>query len=381
MGQNTVDTSFLNKLHTALKRCKCSVYLHAFADVNVGDDLFIHKLVSSYPDVHFVLIARKPYRKMLAGYPNLTVYEVDALPLKVCKTLRLDMPLRWRIAHDCDYGVYIGGSIFIEYSDWKDQHIWYRELFDNERLYIMGCNWGPHKTQQFKDNMMSVFSGVKDICFRDLYSYNSFSSLPNVRYAPDILFGLDWSAYAGVKEKQQVLISVVNCRSRSVSLPEYTADYHRFMGGLAEYFVTLGYQVVFCSFWEKNGDLAAAEEIRERLPSHVQSSTSIVSYRGTNMDQILGLIAESEYVIATRFHAMILGLSAGKKVLPVIYNLKLCTVLEDLSFQGAYCDIRQLPEDTAGIVNRITRGISDSDRQQLARLSDVHFDRLNEVLK
>ncbi len=381
MGQYTVDTSFLNKLHTALKGRKCSVYLYAFADVNVGDDLFIHKLVSSYPDVHFVMIARKPYKKMLAGYPNLTVYETDAFPLNVCRTLRIDKQIRWRLAHDCDYGVYIGGSIFIEYSDWKDQHVWYRELFDNDRLYIMGCNWGPHKTQQFKDNMMSVFSGMKDICFRDLYSYNTFSCLPNVRYAPDILFGMDWSAYAGITEKKQVLISVVNCRSRSVSLPEYAADYHRFMGGLAERFVELGYQVVFCSFWERNGDLAAAEEIRERLPSHVQSSTSIVSYRGTNLDQIVGLIAESEYVIATRFHAMILGLAAGKKVLPVIYNLKLRTVLEDLSFQGAYCDIRQLPPDSAGIVNEITRGISDSDRAQLARLSAVHFDRLNEVLK
>lgn len=375
-----MNTSFLNKLHTALKRCKCSVYLHAFTDVNVGDDLFIHKLVSSYPDVHFVLIARKPYQKMYAGYPNLTVWEVDSFPLNMCRSLGIDKQLRWHIAHDCDYGVYIGGSIFIEYSDWKDQHIWYRELYDNDRLYILGCNWGPHKTEQFKENMTAVFSGMKDICFRDQYSYRTFSHLPNVRYAPDILFGMDWSAYASLPEKKQVLISVVDCRSKSVGLPEYASDYHRFMGTLAERFVDLGYQVVFCPFWERNGDLPAAREICGALPAHVQSSTSIVSYHGTNPEQILGLIAESEYVIATRFHAMILGLAAGKKVLPIIYNLKLRTVLEDLSFQGAYYDIQQLPQDCTGLVNKITRGISDSERQRLARLSAVHFDRLNEVL-
>jgi len=376
-----VDTSFLNKLHTALKRCKCSVYVYAFIDLNVGDDLFVHKLVSSYPDVRFVLIARKPYKQMLSQYRNVTVYEEDAFPLNVCKKLRIGERIRWRISHECDYAVYIGGSIFIEYSDWKDQHIWYRELFDNDRLYIIGCNWGPYQTKQFKDNMMEVFSGMKDICFRDQYSYNTFSCLPNVRYAPDIMFGMDWSAYAGKKEKQQVLISVVDCRSRSVGLGEYVQDYGRFIGGLTERFADLGYHVVLCSFRERNGDLAAAEEIRESLPPQVQESASIVNYCGTNLDQILELVAESEYIVATRFHAMVLGLAAKKKVLPVIYNQKLRTVLEDLSFQGACCDIKQLPEDCSKIIKEITCGISDGDREQLARLSAGHFDRLNEILK
>ena len=373
-----MDTSFLNKLHTALKRCKCSVYLHAFADVNVGDDLFIHKLVSSYPDVHFVLIARKPYRKMLAGYPNLTVYEVDALPLKVCKTLRLDMPLRWRIAHDCDYGVYIGGSIFIEYSDWKDQHIWYRELFDNERLYIMGCNWGPHKTQQFKDNMMSVFSGVKDICFRDLYSYNSFSSLPNVRYAPDILFGLEQPS--DIKEEKQVLISLVNCLRSNVELPGFAESYNRFICGLAERFAELGYRTILCSFCEQEGDLAAAEEIHGLLSPNARAHASVVNYCGTNLEQIRELIARSEYVVATRFHAMILGLAAGKKVLPMIYHMKQQKALDDLSFRGAVCDIRNLPENPAALIGEITRGISAEDRERLAALSAGHFDKLSSIL-
>lgn len=376
-----MNTSFLNKLHTALKRCKCSVCLYAFIDLNVGDDLFVRTLVSRYPDVRFVLIARKPYKKMLAKYTNVTVYEVDGFPLNLCRKLGIDHKIRWRIAHECDYAVYIGGSVFIEYSDWKDQHIWYKELFDNDRLYIMGCNWGPCRTQQFEDNMRAVFSKMKDICFRDLYSYNTFSSLPNVRYAPDILFGMDWSAYAGIEEKKQVLISVVDCRSRSVKLAEYTSDYHRFIGGLTERFANLGYHVVFCSFWEKNGDLAAAEEIRGSLPEHVKKSTSILSYCGTNMNQILRSIAESEYVVATRFHAMILGLGAKKKVLPLIYNLKLRTVLEDLSFQGAYYDITQLPEDCEEVISQITCGISDAERERLARLSADHFERFDEKIK
>lgn len=368
----------MNKLHTALKRCKCSVCLYAFLDLNVGDDLFVHKLISMYPDIRFVLVARKPYREMLAGYPNVTVFETDAFPMNVCRKLRIHEQLRWRITHECDYAVYIGGSIFIEYSDWENQHLWYRDLFANDKLYLVGCNWGPCRTAQFEQNMRTVFSGMKDICFRDRYSYDTFSDLPNVRYAPDIMFGMDWSAYAGIREKKQVLISVVDCCSRSVKLAAYKEDYVRFIGGLTDRFVELGYHVVFCSFWERNGDLAAAREIRESLSPQVSANTSVANYCGTNLDEILRLIAESEYVVATRFHAMILGLSARKKVLPLIYNLKTSSVLDDLSFRGAYYDIRQLPRDCSDVIGQITYGISDAEREHLARQSWAHFDRIND---
>ena len=376
-----VNTSFLTKLHTARKRCKCSVYLHAFMDVNVGDDLFIHRMVSSYPDVHFVLISKKPYKAMLAQYPNVTVWETDGFGLSVCRRIGIEDRIRWRISHDCDYGVYIGGSIFIEYSSWANQHLWYQELFSGDRMHIIGCNWGPCRTKQFEDNMRAVFSGLRDICFRDQYSYRTFSALPNVRYAPDILFGMDWSAYRERAEKKQVMISLVNCRSESVDLAQYTSDYMRFLGDLTDRFVALGYHVALCAFWVGNGDLAAAQELRDRLAPRVQEHTSITSYSGTNLEHILELIAESEYIVATRFHAMILGLSAGKKVLPLIYNLKTRTVLEDLRFQGAYYDITRLPEDCADVIPSITYGISDQDREQLSRLSAGHFDRLNELLK
>lgn len=376
-----MNTRFLNKLHTALKGYRCSVFVYAFLDLNVGDDLFVHKLVSTYPDVRFVMLARKPYKSVFAKYPNVTVYEAEGFLLRFCQTLGIYEKIRWRIAHECDYAVYIGGSVFIEYADWENQHLWYKELFDNDRLYIVGCNWGPIRTKQFEENMMSVLSGMKDICFRDRYSYVTFSNLPNVRYAPDILFGMDWTKYTGREEKKQVLVSVVNCRSKAVDLDRYTSKYQTFIADIAERFVARGYKVVLCAFWENDGDLAAAKEIRNSLPPEVQQTTSVLSYCGTNMDQILQAVTESEYVVATRFHAMILGLSAKKKVLPLIYNQKLRTVLEDLAFQGAFFDIQQLPEECSDIIDEITHGISNSQREQLSRMAAGHFDRLNDLLK
>jgi colanic acid/amylovoran biosynthesis protein len=344
----------------------------------VGDDLFIHKLVSSYPDIRFVLMVSRPYREMFARYRNVTVYEEEGFLLRAGKKLRIDDRIRWRISHECDYAVLIGGSIFQEYPEWENQHQWYRELFNNDRLYFLGCSWGVCRTKRYEEEMRGVFSGVRDICFRDRRSYSTFSELPNVRYAPDILFGFDWSPYAQIREKKQVLISTVNCRSENIGLDAHEARYHQFLGSLTEDFVARGYRVVFCAFWEGDGDLAAARMIQAALPPRVQAQTSVVSYCGTNMEQILELIAESEYMVATRFHAMVLGLGAGKKVLPLIYHIKLRNVLEDLSFRSPYYDIRQLPADTTGVIEQIGRGITDLERDALARSSAAHFDAFNQ---
>lgn len=376
-----MNTSFLNKWHTAIRGCRHSVFVYAYTNLNVGDDLFLHRLISSYPHIRFVMLVRKPYRQMFSGYPNVTVYEAEGALLRVGRRLRIEERIRWRIAHECDYAVLIGGSVFKEDSKWKNQHLWYRDLFDHDRLFFTGCSWGPSETKRFEENMREILSDMKDVCFRDRSSCDTFSALPNVRYAPDILFGLDWSPYAHIREEKQVMISVIDCRSESAGLAEYAARYNAFIAGLAQRFAELGYRTVLCSFCEGQGDLAAAEEIRSGLPAGTREKVAIAGYRGTNLEQILQLIAASEYVVATRFHAMILGLLARKKVLPLIYHPKLRNVLTDLCFRDVYFDVRQLPEETDGLIPRIGRGITDEERESLIRLAAGHFEALDRILK
>ena len=54
--------------------------------------------------------------------------------------------------------------------------------------------------------------------------------------------------------------------------------------------------------------------------------------------------------------------------------------LDDLSFRGAVCDIRKLPENPSALIGEITRGISAEDRERLAALSAGHFDQLSSIL-
>lgn len=50
------------------------------------------------------------------------------------------------------------------------------------------------------------------------------------------------------------------------------------------------------------------------------------------MDEVLRELAASEIVVGTRFHATILGLVAGARVLPIMYSDKTKHVLEDIHF-------------------------------------------------
>ncbi|MEI3326743.1 MAG: polysaccharide pyruvyl transferase family protein [Thomasclavelia sp.] len=56
-------------------------------------------------------------------------------------------------------------------------------------------------------------------------------------------------------------------------------------------------------------------------------------YTDTDLEGILNCIGSAEIVIATRFHAMILGWCMGKKTLPIVYSSKMTHVLEEFESQ------------------------------------------------
>ena len=56
------------------------------------------------------------------------------------------------------------------------------------------------------------------------------------------------------------------------------------------------------------------------------------------------LLGRCKYVIATRFHAVILALLFGKPVYPIIYSDKTKNVLYDIKFKGDTITINKISE-------------------------------------
>ncbi len=106
----------------------------------------------------------------------------------------------------------------------------------------------------------------------------------------------------------------------------------------------------------------------------------ILSYDGTNVEEMTGAIAESEYVIATRFHAAILAMAAGRPVFPIVYSDKTIHVLDDIDFDGNFVDLRNM-KSISYTDSRANLDVPQTlDTSSLAEKAREHFKVLDQQL-
>lgn len=359
-------------------------FLYAYDKQNLGDDLFIHTITKRYPDVQFYIWSDRGNRKTFQALPNLKVLDKDGALSRALNWMRPSLVPRYRawLENRCQAVVYIGGSIFMEYENWEQILSWWKYEAKNRPFYIMGANFGPYKTEGFRNKLAEIFHDAKDVCFRDRYSFEKFRDVPTVRCAPDILFSFPMPKVPVVKK--QLLISPIDCASRSEgenSLSAYNEYYISTLSGLLKSYLSDGYRLIFASFCKEEGDDRAIEKILSAMSlGQDDSRVEILSYNGTNVEKMTEAIAESEYVIATRFHAAILAVAAGRPIFPIVYSDKTIHVLNDIGFQGNYADLRSMEP----ISYMFSRANLDSPQMiginSLAEKAQGHFAKLDDFI-
>lgn len=318
------------------------VFLYAYDKINLGDDLFISSITNRYPEIYFYLWTDKQNKKTFQNLKNLKVVDKDSAVVRLLKKIRASLAVRYKIWWEkrCNASVYIGGSIFIEYKTWKNQIVWLNYQANHYHFFVLGANFGPYRTEDYRKQLGKSFNKMEDVCFRDIYSLKKFQGNPKVRYAPDILFSYPMPEVP--VKKNQIFISVINCSNRDeeYDLKEREKEYVENMARILKEYLKQGYNLVFSSFCHDEGDEKEIRKIINILPYQNTTRIQILNYNGRNAAQILYTLAESEYVIGSRFHAVILALAAGRPVLPIIYSDKTRNVLDDLGFTGVVYDLR-----------------------------------------
>ncbi|MDD2375969.1 MAG: polysaccharide pyruvyl transferase family protein [Clostridia bacterium] len=343
----------------------------AYAKKNLGDDLFIYILANRYKNTKFYLCARTKYSQECFNLSNLKL--VNPLIVKEINKIsyNLNMPkinCNNIISKSCDAMILIGGSMFMENADIETckKRLSDRFLHIKNEYYILGSNFGPYISEEYRNIHKDIFKNAKDVCFREEYSYNLFKDLKNVRYASDIVFSMDTS---GVKiiEDRKVVISIIDLSIRE-GLDKYKEVYENKMRRIIEYFLSNGYKVTLMSFCSFEGD----EEAINSILNLVEGKDKVEVYRyDGNIQEALNVIASCKIVIAARFHAMILGLLYGKTVIPLIYSRKTLNVINDIGFKGKYLkfeelsnfDINEFTEQDLNYKFDITNQIEDSKKQ------------------
>lgn len=355
---------------------------------NLGDDLMVRVLCERYPKIRFLIYADEAYKERYGDLPNVKVYSptdrisqyMDRIVWKVKKTDRGMWKLLVKLA---DVTVYIGGSIFVQhFDDFRNVYGDLELAMRSNKAYVIGANFGPYTDEKFYESYYNeVFHQYEDVCFRDIYSKGLFPEHKNIRYAPDVVF--NYQMPENVQEKKQVLFSVISLDEREGKFPlkQYAQVYYDTMAKLAEIFIKKGYVVKFVSFCKFQNDEDAVTKIVDKISEDCHDSVTKLLY-DKNHKEVVQAFAESELVVGTRFHSIILGWLAGKKVLPVVYDHKIRKTLKD-NQQEFYIEMSELESMTEEKLKDIADKLIAQEyfySKNLVCESDKQFEALDKFL-
>lgn len=370
------------------KKVASRFMLYGFYGHNVGDDAFFDMLFKRYPDVMFYVLFEKrspdsklsvllksSYAQFFSRYPNVKFYDatqpdiikINAFGEKFNKS-NLFEKLLLKI---CDGVVHIGGSIYQQIGNWQlDFDIRKERKLSGKKFFAVSNNFGPYTDNSYRDMWAGEFKKWTDICFRDKFSYKLFSDIPTVRYAPDLLFRFPIEKK---ESEKKVSVSVIDTFAPFRTIEKSTAEvYENKIVELIKRFLSDGYAVSLLSFCAFEGDNTAADRILSALPEEASRNIKNVVY-SNNLNEITNEIETSEYVVATRFHAMILGYIAGKRVLPICYSEKMSNVMSDLSLSESIITLDKLSSLTADELIPLANTVPEKKINELSHLSAEQF--------
>lgn len=341
---------------------KKSVYLTGYKSQNLGDDLFFISILNRYKDTLFLFedISSGYYSNLFKDYKNVTIlpYIQDGLFQRIFGKAIKTINRYWEGQYysryqkknkiNVDAYVKIGGSIFIEpakdLATIKWRFIAEKKFFDKVPFFYIGSNFGPYNSTSFFSYSEYVIKNINSICFRDSYSFDLFKQYSHVKQAPDVLFGIKDIIPGSKKIHKSLGISLMDFSNRHT----IGSFYHSYLESISSYILSQceKYGVIrLFSFCEPEGDCRAINDLLNLLPEKFVRHIEIVCYNG-DAKQFLSKFSEMEFLISTRFHAMVLGFVYGMKTVPIVYSNKITHVLDDIKSQVQAIRLEKLNAST-----------------------------------
>jgi colanic acid/amylovoran biosynthesis protein len=363
------------------------VLIHAYADKNIGDDLFLYLLCTRYPNVKFYMFVPKRlklYYDFL--YDNLTAIALHETPLLIQKVdgkffkgeftsifsyhERTKLNDYW--SKRVDAQIWLGGSQFVQTPDWKRILAFKRHQQNSGKpFFAISVTVGPFNDEIYLDEVKNVISHYSDICFRDKKSYELIEG-SNTRYAADMVFSIREPNIKRQKVRR-VCISVINVRKRFGD--DIGDRYESLLETLVREYLDRGYEILFMSLCEAQKDYVTANRVVSKFEE--DKRIHITMYDGI-LEDIINTVAESEVMVGTRYHAIVLGLRYGLKVLPIIYEEKTKYLLNDLGYNGIILN------EIEGIITRDIKNqyikLEPFEIKQLVMSAETQFTKIDHYI-
>lgn len=257
-----------------------------------------------------------------------------------------------------DYIISSGGTYLIEPYGITAQYIDYRiAIILGKPLIQYTQSMGPFTRKQTQTRLRWVFNRCLTILLRDQKSMDNVLSLninnrSAVHVVPDAAFALgDVDTMMRRKDDTMerygnVAISVrewVHCADQN-TMPKYLKSIAETVVKL----INMGYMVHFFSTCQGvayyTDDNKVVDSILALIPDFYHPK--IFKYnRYLSIPEILKLLGQMDFIIATRLHMSILALISGTPVYPIAYEFKTVELYQTLGYQSV---------DTLGSVDPLT---------------------------
>ena len=155
------------------------IFLWGYWTQNFGDDLFLKVYQEQMKkfNIKTYILTEKKYSDFYKNMGFNTICKNTFFYRLTYKILTIfNLPeLFFLLIHKNDLFVMLGGSLFAENKGMIAEKMQFRNLEyatnKAKKSFVIGSNFGPYKTEQFKTNYTKLFKNMEDVSFRDQKSY------------------------------------------------------------------------------------------------------------------------------------------------------------------------------------------------------------------
>lgn len=363
------------------------VYLRAYIAGNFGDDLFIRIVCKRYPAIMFWTIGSQRYCHNFDDIANLHYVNKDTLLKKILKKginiigrlfnisflKYFSFDYIWNVVY-CkrfDMSLLVSGSYYIEWTDdcgYWDYYFNMEKEFFNSAPCVLDINFGPYKNKQYLEFYLNE---MKKTCFLSVRDTNTLSLLKDsgAIYAPDIGFLYDKNQNTPYKHHNKyIVVCVVNYMAA-------THSYYKKMCDVIEYAYWKNYDVVLLSMCKSEGDGKTIDVLCNNC-QEFGNRIIIFEYGKKKIEEVVGLIADADLLIAGRYHAMIISWVCNTIAVPICYSSKMINVLQDLAKKCRYYRLDNIQEMKTEEVFDVNL-YEIPDIQKIKKMAEVNFQYLD----
>ena len=312
-----------------------NILLDAYFDHNFGDDVFIQLLLQRYREHCFFAFLKgcpEDVQSWARTFPNLIV-----------------LPHTEQLLASGMFDAYImiGGDVIPDGGDYTgsyERRIGYMKAVRKNGGYVgmLGFSLYDRYSEKTLGDIRTMVTLSDDVAVRDTASFRLLRSLfpeeKKIRLAGDMAFLWRFGTGGDKSRERADSAPVLGLSIREklgITKDVYEGYIHAMAGIIRQYLTGVpDARVRFLSLsYGSAKDTECARKIQELLSEAEIERTEIFSYTGDVRAYFEGM-EQCDAFITTRFHSLVAALLSGRPFVPVVYEVKVSHLLEEIGYHG-----------------------------------------------